>query len=89
LNIIDHWLKLPNPQKSLQSNIIVNMLENPRNLETIKLDIARHDELPRTQVIQNLIDGTFATEIKIDYNVKAQMDSRWFDYAQRKVHLVF
>ena len=47
------------------------MLENPRNLETIKLDIARHDELPRTQVIQNLIDGTFATEIKIDYNVKA------------------
>ena len=74
LNIIDHWLKMPSPNKSLHTNIICNMLENPRKVEQIKLDIDRHNELPSLHVIKNLIDGTFTTELNTDYDKK----SKWF-----------
>jgi len=46
LNIIDHWLKMPSANKSLHTNLICNMLENPKKVEQIKLDIDRHNELP-------------------------------------------
>ena len=39
INMIDHWLKIPSPQKSLQNNIISNMLEKPSKTEQFKFDI--------------------------------------------------
>lgn len=90
LNIIDYWLQIESPQKSLQTNIICNMLSNPRNIEQLKLDISSHDKaLPSTHVIQNLIEGTFNTELKIDYDREQRMDCKWSDYAQRKTYVVF
>ena len=33
------------------------MLENPRKIEQLKLDIDRHSELPSKHIISNLIEG--------------------------------
>ena len=42
--MIDHWLKIPSPQKSLQTNIISNMLEKPNKTEQFKFDIDEEEE---------------------------------------------
>lgn len=51
------------------------MLENPRKIEQLKLDIDRHSELPSKHIISNLIEGLFSTELKIDSDKK----SKWHE----------
>ena len=85
LNIIDHWLKIPSPNKIIETNIICNQLQNQRGIEWLKLDIERHSALPSMYVITSLLEGTSSPEMQLHSDPK----SKWHQASQIKLHQLF
>jgi hypothetical protein len=56
LNIIDHWITLPSEQKSLQTTILKNILEDPK--------FAEKEEKEDSDDVSNMLGGELNDELE-------------------------